>query len=110
MKFTFSKTPTLNLKSFSVASILHGLRRVSKYLIWCILLGTIIWLGYLWYSAVYAYDWTEEQKNQYRNEYAGETSFREERFHHTVEVLRERIRLHQTLPTVGKDIFTGIAL
>lgn len=68
------------------------------------------WLGYVWYSAVYAYDWTEEQKNQYRREYAGETTFREERFNHTVEALQERARLHQTLPQVTKDIFTGQSL
>lgn len=83
-----------------------GLRRTSPYIMWSLFLGVILWLAYVWYSSVYAYNWTDDQKNQYRNTYAGETSFREERFTQTLAVLKERIQLHQTLPVVIKDIFT----
>ncbi len=75
-----------------------------------IFIGVSGWLGYFWYMSVYAYDWPEDQKNQYRNQYAGETSFREERFNATIGVLQERIKLHQGLPTVDKDIFFGTDL
>jgi hypothetical protein len=96
-----------SFRKFSGKKILQTFRRMSKYILLALLLGVSVWLGYFWYLSVYAYDWTEEQKNQYRSEYAGETSFREERFNRTVDVLKERIQLHQTLPAVKKDIFFG---
>ncbi len=83
------------------------MRRLSTYAIWLLFLGVLSWLGYIWYASVSVYQWTEEQKSQYRNEYAGQTSFREDRFSHTVSVLQERIRLHGTRPTVVKNIFIG---
>lgn len=97
----------MNFRKLCGKNILQFFHRVSKYillLLWLIVAGA---LGYFWYVSVYAYDWTEEQKNQYRGEYAGETSFREDRFNRTVEVLKQRIDLHQTLPAVKKDIFFG---
>lgn len=110
MKFTLSKKPIFTFKKPSRMMVLNSLRRFCKYGIWFLFLGVVIWLGYIWYVSVYAYNWTEEQKTQYRNEYAGETSFREDRFNHTINVLKERIRLHQTLPVVNKDIFMGAEL
>lgn len=74
---------------------------------WFLFLATISWLGYLWYYSVNAYSWTEDQKKEYRSTYAGQTSFREERFTQIIELLKERIRLHQNQPSVTKDIFTG---
>lgn len=100
----------VNFRKLCAKKILQFFRGASAYLLLLILLGIAGALGYFWYVSVYDYDWTEDQKNQYRGEYAGETSFREERFHHTVEVLKQRIDLHQTLPAVKKDIFFGTDL
>jgi hypothetical protein len=101
---------SLNLRDLCGKKVLQFFRRASKYVLLLLLLGIAAALGYFWYVSVYAYDWTEEQKNQYRGEYAGETSFREERFNRTIEVLKERISLHQTAPVVKKDIFFGTDL
>ena len=104
MNLELPKNLTSRVKGFSP---LCFFRRVSRYILWIIFLGTVSWIGYLWYSSLYNFEWTEEQKNSYRSEYAGETSFRAERFTSTVNILKERIRLHQAAPLVQKDIFTG---
>ena len=100
----------MSFKKPSGKKILSVLRRASSYTMWFLFVAVISWLGYLWYYSVHAYNWTEQQKTEYRSTYAGQTSFREERFNQTVELLKERIQLHQTLPTVTKNIFTGTTL
>lgn len=110
MNFPALKNLKFSSTGFSGINVLMILRRISTYVTVLLLFGMIGWLGYTWYRAVYAYEWTEAQKSEYRNKYAGETSFREERFTRTVETLKERIRLHQNPPSGGKDIFTGNAL
>lgn len=110
MKFSFSKNSNFTLKVFSGKRLLRTFRHVSKYIIGLLFILIALWLGYVWYASVYAYEWTEDQKNQYRSEYAGETSFRQEKFTRTVDILKERIRIHQTPPTVEKDIFLGVDL
>lgn len=107
MKFSFSQSSTIRFQKISRVKILSGLRWLGKFSIWTLFLGTVLWLSYIWYVSVYAYHWTEEQKVRYQSEYAGETSFREEQFNATIDLVKERIRLHQTRPEVQKDIFTG---
>lgn len=107
MKLGISKNFILTLSHFGGIRLVQVLRRVTRYLLWILFLGTACGVGYLWYASLYQYQWTDEQKKQFRTEYAGQTTFRTERFDHTVEVLQERIRLHQNLPTVKKDVFTG---
>ena len=106
MNFSFTKKSNFSFKAFSANATLAGLRKASSYIMWTLFVVVILGLGYIWYSATYAYSWTEEQKNEYRTTYAGDTSFREERFNQAVALLKERIRLHQNFPSVIKDIFT----
>lgn len=110
MNITLPSKLTLGLKNFSGVRFLQLARRGSRYLLTLLFLGAIAWTVYFWYSSVYEYSWNEQQKSSYRNEYSGQTSFRTERFNHTVNVLEERLRLQQTNPTVKRDIFLGTSL
>ena len=110
MKPGILKKFRLSISSLSSIQILQVLRKISRTILWILFLGTICSLAYLWYESLYRYQWSEEQKKQYRSEYAGQTTFRAERFDHTVDVLRERIRLHEGTPRVKKDIFRGVDL
>lgn len=110
MNLALPKKLHFSLKNFSGTGILQLSRRVSRIFLWILFLGAVGWLGYFWYTSIHDYEWNESQKTQYESEYAGETSFRAERFNNTAGVLEERARLHQTLPAVKRDIFVGISL
>ena len=110
MNLSFSQKTKLSFKKVNGQRVFIFLRTVSRSLVLLLFLGVLVWMGYVWYVSLYAYDWTEEQKSQYRSQYAGETSFREDRFNWTVDILKERIRLHGENPAVTKDIFTNTPL
>jgi hypothetical protein len=109
MKIGFSKNKKMNLH-FSTKGMLHGLKRISRFIVFFTFLLTFVFMGLFWYRYLYAFDWTEEQKQGYRNEYAGETTFREEKFDQTIELLKKRDELYQTAPQVSRDVFFGKSL
>lgn len=110
MDIPFVHKSNFSLKRVSGQRVFVVLRTASRSLVALLFFGVLGWMGYVWYVSLYAYDWTEEQKTQYRSQYAGETSFREDRFDRTIGILKERIRLHGEAPVVIRDIFTNTPL
>jgi hypothetical protein len=109
MQIQLSKNRKVNL-SLSGTAVLRGFKKLSGLLVILSFLLSFIFMLIFWYRYLYAFDWTEEQKQGYRSEYAGETTFREEKFDQTIELLKKRENAHQGGPTVSKDVFFGKSL
>jgi hypothetical protein len=109
METSLSKSKKINLK-VSKTAVLRSVKRFSSFLVTFSFLLAFIFMLLFWYRYLYAFDWTEEQKQGYRSEYAGETTFREEKFNQTIELLKKREDAHQGVPEVSRDVFFSTAL
>ncbi len=104
MEIAVSKNKKINIQ-FSKKSLLKVFKEISRFLLPIVFLGCVLFAVSFWYSYIYSFDWTEEQKQVYRSEYAGETTFREEKFDAIIDLLKKKDNLHQTLPETPRDPF-----
>jgi hypothetical protein len=107
MNLTLPKNFSGFTRHFSSKNILRVAKKISWYLLILLFLATLGWLAYTWYFFIQTYAWTEDQKTTYRNEYIGETSFRQEKFNRTLDALQKRTEAHQGTSGFSKDLFTG---
>jgi hypothetical protein len=63
--------------------------------------------GWAWYQDLYWYSWSDEQKKEFLDTYAKETSFKESKYRDTVARLERLAERHLSDPAVTRNIFTG---
>jgi hypothetical protein len=74
------------------------------FFLFCIVFG---FGGWAWYQDLYWYSWSDEQKKEFLNTYAKETSFKESKYRDTVARLDRLSEKHLLDPAVTRNIFTG---
>ena len=104
----------LNLKTkfkrFAFGRIMYAWYRYYKLIFlffFCVVLGLS---GWYWYGALNRYQWTEDQKKAYLDEYFKETSFQEQAFRDLSAQLKEKEQKHEMRSHLKRDAFTGNAL
>jgi hypothetical protein len=103
MKFHFKSFR----KYFSLKRVMFFWYQYYKALF---LLGFAVVLGfggYFWYSNLYQYRWTEEQRSQFVEKNFKATVFQENKFHQLVADLRDRAKRHRDPVPLSRDIFSG---
>ena len=95
------------LARFSAHNFMYAWYRQYKILFLLLFLGTLGLAGYFWHFSLFRYQWTDQQKKAYLEQYFKETSFRGEEYNRLVEHLKMEREKHQRGPELKRDIFTG---
>ncbi len=66
--------------------------------------------GYLWYTNLYRYHWSAEQKKAFIDTHYRATAFKEKAFDQLVSALKDRALRHQKSFPLTRDIFSGKSL
>lgn len=92
---------------FSVRGVLSFWYRHYKILFFFGFLVVLLIGGWNWYSSLYQYRLSDEEKKQYVEQYFKETTFKETQFRNVVDALSERARLHEEILQPKRNIFEG---
>lgn len=92
---------------FSARGMLSFWYRYYKVLFFLGFFTVLLIGGWNWYSSLYQYRLSDEEKKQYVEQYFKETTFQETKFRDVVEALSERARLHEETLKLNRNIFEG---
>lgn len=80
----------------------------KKYYHWVFIASLLVALGgetYVWHKMIYSFQWTENQKNEYKQATMREVNLKEEQFKKALEAVDQRKKSFGEVQAKQKDIF-----
>lgn len=93
-------------KIFSWKRIMASWYRSYKVMFFISFLLVLGFGGYLWYSKLYQYRWSDERKKEFIETNFKATSFKEGAFERLVVSLKDRAARHEKVPQLSRNIFS----
>ena len=107
MHLEVSKNLKKKLARFSIQNLMNFWYRSYKLLFLGLFFVVLGISSYQWYSSLHRYQWDDERKKAYVEEYFQETDLRETQFRYLVDRLRARAASHERPMLQSRNIFTG---
>lgn len=92
---------------FSLRQITLAWYRYFKLTFTVLFFVVVAYGGYVWYSSLYHYTWSDGEKKAFADKTFTETNLKEKEFSKLLEMLKKRTEDHQNPLTISRNIFTG---
>lgn len=98
------------IKKFSPKQLMFVWYRHYKMMFFVGFLLVFGFGSYQWYTYLYRYQWSDQEKKQFLDSNFKETAFKENKFKELIQRLDERAHSHEDDPKLSRDIFSGKGL